>query len=225
MKNFFVFAMIATLISIFPFTMSAQIVNGSFEDVAGVPIDGFGYFPGGSSSVTGWTVGGDSIEVVGNDYWMASNGVHSIDLTGIYAGSISQNVPTFTGVTYTVSFDMSGNPGGGDPMKSIVVTADGGQEATYTFNTSVEQNTFADMGYVTKAYTFVAAGPVTTLTFTSGTFLIWGPVIDNVAITSVTAQVCHRNNGAASYKTMIVGKPAVAAHLAHGDTAGACQAQ
>lgn len=223
MKNFFAFAIVATLISIFPSTMSAQIVNGSFESPE-LPLNGAFYFPGGSS-IPGWTIGGNSIEIVGNDFWMASNGSHSVDLTGIYAGSISQNVPTFTGVTYTVSFDMSGNPQGGDAVKTIVVTADGAQAATYTYDTSVEQNTETDMGYAAKAYTFVASGPMTTLTFTSGTYLIWGPVIDNVAIASVTAQVCHRNNGSASFKTMIVGKPAVAAHLAHGDTVGACSAQ
>ena len=227
MKNFFAFAMIATLISIFPFTISAQIVNGSFEDPE-VPVNGFFYFPGGST-IPGWTIGGSGygagIEVTHTSYWQASNGNNSVDLIGIYPGSISQDIPTFTGVTYTVSFDMSGNPMGGNPVKTIIVTADGGQEATYSYDTSVEQNTVTDMGYSAKAYTFVANGPITTLKFAAGPDVIYGPVLDNVAIANVTAQVCHRNNGSASYKTMIVGKPAVAAHLAHGDTAGACQAQ
>jgi hypothetical protein len=76
-----------------------------------------------------------------------------------------------------------------------------------------------------KAYTFVANGPITTLKFAAGPDIIYGPVVDNVTMASVTAQVCHRNNGSASYKTMILGKPAVAAHLAHGDTTGPCQVQ
>lgn len=225
MKNIFIIAMIATIVSLFPVSLSAQIVNGSFEDVDGVPAGGFAYFPGGSS-FSGWTVGGDSIEVTDNNYWQASNGNNSVDLVGVFPGSISQDVPTFTGVTYTVSFDMSGNPMGGNPQKTILVTANGEQGATYTFDTSVEQNTVADMGYSAKAYTFVATGPITTLTFAAVSFdYAYGPIIDNVAMASVTAQVCHRNSGSASYKTMIVGKPAVAAHLAHGDVAGACPAQ
>jgi choice-of-anchor C domain-containing protein len=227
MKNLFVIAMIATIVSLFPVSLSAQIVNGSFEDTE-VPSNAFFYYPGGST-IPGWTIGGSGygvgIEVTNTDYWQASNGTNSLDLVGIYASSISQDIPTFTGVTYTVSFDMSGNPGGGNPVKTIIVTADGGQEATYTFDTSVEHNTTTDMGYSSKAYTFVANGPITTLKFAAGPDYIYGPVIDNVAMASVTAQVCHRNNGSATYKTMIVGKPAVAAHLAHGDTAGACVAQ
>ena len=227
MKNFLVFAIIATIISLVPFTVSAQIVNGSFE-ATDVPLDGFYYFAGGST-IPGWTIGGSGygvgIEVTNTDYWQASNGTNSIDLVGIFASSISQDIPTITGLTYTVSFDMSGNPMGGNPVKTIIATADGGQEATYTFDTSVEHNTTTDMGYSAKAYTFVANGPTTTLTFAAGPDVIYGPVIDNVAIASVTAQVCHRNNGASQRKTLIVGKAAVTAHLAHGDTAGACQAQ
>jgi len=224
MKNFFAFAVIATILTLVPLAVSAQIVNGSFE-ATDVPLDGFYYFAGGST-IPGWTIGGSGygagIEITGTDYWQASNGNNSVDLIGIYPGSISQDIPTFTGVTYTVSFDMSGNPMGGNPVKTIIVTANDGQEATYTFDTSVEHNTVTDMGYSAKAYTFVANGPVTTLKFTPGPDIIYGPVIDNVAMVSVTAQVCHRNNGASGFKTMIVGKPAVAAHLAHGDSVGAC---
>ncbi|HTK26355.1 MAG TPA: DUF642 domain-containing protein, partial [Pyrinomonadaceae bacterium] len=161
MKNLFVIAMIATIVSLFPVSLSAQIVNGSFEDTE-VPSNAFFYYPGGST-IPGWTIGGSGygvgIEVTNTDYWQASNGTNSLDLVGIYASSISQDIPTFTGVTYTVSFDMSGNPGGGNPVKTIIVTADGGQEATYTFDTSVEHNTTTDMGYSSKAYTFVANGP------------------------------------------------------------------
>lgn len=222
MKNFFVFAMIATIVSIFPLTTSAQIVNGSFEDNASVPLAFFSeiYVP---DTIPGWKVGGESIDIVGSGYWQASAGNYSVDLTGFHAGSISQDVPTQTGLTYTVSFDMSGNPEGGDSVKTILVIADGGQEATFTYDISVEQNSLADMGYAAKAYTFIASGPVTTLTFASGTAYVWGPVIDNVAIASVTALVCHRNNGSTARKTLIVGKSAVAAHLAHGDSPGACQ--
>ena len=39
---------------------------------------------------------------------------------------------------------------------------------------------------------------------------------------SDATQICHRNMGAAGQKTLTVGANAVAAHLAHGDTAGPC---
>ena len=41
---------------------------------------------------------------------------------------------------------------------------------------------------------------------------------------STVSQVCHRNNGRSAAKTLTVGGPAVAAHLAHGDTQGPCEA-
>lgn len=227
MKNIFIIAMIATIVSLFPASVPAQIVNGSFEDPE-VPSTAFFYYAGGTT-IPGWTIGGSGygvgIEVTNTDYWQASNGKNSVDLIGIFPSSISQDIPTISGLTYTVSFDMSGNPMGGDPVKTIIVTADGGQEATYTYDTSVEQNTVTDMGYAAKAYTFVANGPITTLKFAAGPGYIYGPVIDNVAMTNVTAQVCHRNNGSSQRKTLIVGKDAVAAHVAHGDSEGACQAQ
>ena len=36
------------------------------------------------------------------------------------------------------------------------------------------------------------------------------------------SQICHRNNGSTGQKTLNVGAAAVPAHLAHGDTLGAC---
>ncbi|HVE56941.1 MAG TPA: hypothetical protein VNB22_08930 [Pyrinomonadaceae bacterium] len=42
---------------------------------------------------------------------------------------------------------------------------------------------------------------------------------------SFVSQVCHRDNGRRVEKTLTIGGSAVAAHLAHGDTQGACSAQ
>jgi choice-of-anchor C domain-containing protein len=240
MKNFLVLAIIATFVSLIPITLSAQIVNGGFEDGDPVASGAFAVYFAGDSGLTGWTVGGPGgIEVVDAGYWAASAGNRSVDLSGWgNVGSLSQSIATIPGLTYTVSFDMSGNPEGPlyglfyDPIKSLVVTADGGQSATFSYDTSTEGNTSfqtgsgtSDMMYSAKAYTFVASGTTTDLMFTSENANGFGPVLDNVSITEVTAQVCHRNNGASARKTLIVGTAAVAAHLAHGDTAGACPAQ
>lgn len=242
MKNFFAFAMIATFISLYPFTTSAQIVNGSFEDGDVVTSGGFLGYIAGNTGLTGWTVGGPGgIEVIDAGYWLASNGNRSVDLSGGGVGSLSQTITTIPGLTYTISFDLSGNPEGpffifsDDPIKSMIVTADGGQSATFSYDTIAEGNTSfltgltgfgtSDMMYSAKAYTFVASGSATDLTFTSEDDNGFGAVLDNVSITNVTAQVCHRNNGSAARKTLIVGTPAVAAHLGHGDTAGACPVQ
>ena len=40
---------------------------------------------------------------------------------------------------------------------------------------------------------------------------------------STVSQVCHRDNGRRTQKTLSIGGSAVAAHLAHGDTQGPCE--
>ncbi len=65
---------------------AATIVNGSFE---GAPRDPFQTLFGGSTAIEGWTVGGHSVDWIGN-HWQAAEGGHSIDLNGSGQGAIAQ---------------------------------------------------------------------------------------------------------------------------------------
>jgi choice-of-anchor C domain-containing protein len=85
------------------------IANGSFEapDLNGNSLATYG--PGGS--LTDWTIGGDSIDLIGS-YWKALDGDQSVDLNGNGVGEISQTVSNLLqGQEYTVSFYYAATPG------------------------------------------------------------------------------------------------------------------
>jgi choice-of-anchor C domain-containing protein len=163
-----------------PFGQS--VVNGSFE--LGSPSDGrqgLTTVSSGSTNITGWTVGGNGIDWIG-PYWQAASGTKSIDLSALSAGSISQdNIATTVGQQYRVTFDMAGNPDGGNVVKSLNVQAtNGGTTQTYTFDTTGKSKT--NMGWTTYLYDFFATSSSTTLSFTSLDTGPYGPALDNVSI-------------------------------------------
>ena len=84
---------------------AGPFINGSFENASVNPGSGFTNLAGGSTAITGWTVGGDSIDYIGG-YWNAQNGSRSIDLSGNAPGSIFQ---TFDTVLGQESFDEFGD--------------------------------------------------------------------------------------------------------------------
>lgn len=162
---------------------AATIVNGSFEQSSIANIGAFTTLPSGSTAITGWTVGGDSVDYIGT-YWAPSEGSRSIDMSGNGAGTLaSQTFATVIGQAYEISFDMAGNPAGAPSTKSLDVNATGGATNTYTFDTTGHD--LANMGWETKTYRFVATSANTTLTFLSNDNTAYGPALDNVSIASV----------------------------------------
>lgn len=153
------------------------IVNGNFATpaVAGPYVT----YPGGSTAITGWTVTGNSVDLIGT-YWQAPpGGGQSVDLDGDAPGGLSQTLATTAGQSYTISFELSGNPDGPPTTKQLSVSAGLGAEL-YTY--TIGSNTHADMMYVPETYTFTALGSSTTLSFLSGDEAsAYGPVIGDVA--------------------------------------------
>ena len=132
--------------------VGATIVNGDFEEATVDPGGFYVVLPGGSTAITGWAVTGVNVELVGG-FWQASSGLHSIDLSGSAAGGIQQTFATTGGQSYTVTFDLAGDPSaqGG---KSVNVSA-GGQSQVFTFNTTGK--TRENMGYTPMSFVFTAA--------------------------------------------------------------------
>jgi choice-of-anchor C domain-containing protein len=159
---------------------AATIVNGSFETGTNPPGGGFATLNAGNTSITGWSIGGGGIDWIGT-FWQASDGVRSLDMTALTAGSVSQDVATVIGQRYTVTFDLAGNPNpnGGPTLKSLDVSATGNAAQTYTFDTTGFSN--GNMGWVTNSYSFVATSTTSTLAFTSNNGFASGPALDNVA--------------------------------------------
>jgi len=218
---------LAAMLAISSVPVNGQIYNGSFESGAFVPAGAWLVLGAGSGAVDGWTIDQGSIDYIGG-WWPASDGMRNLDLSGQNAGKVSQYVQTVPGSTYTVSFDMSGNPDGLPLVKQLTVTVDGNHAVAYSYDIAANGNSRVDMKWAGQNYTFVAQAEWTLLSFTSDTDTPYGPTLDNVNLVLVPdeeplAGVCHRNNGKHAARTLMVDSHAMPAHLAHGDTAGPCE--
>nr|WP_186728946.1 choice-of-anchor C family protein [Sphingomonas panacisoli] len=136
----------------------------------------------GSTAITGWTVGGDSVDYIGT-YWNAQNGSRSVDLSGNAPGSIFQTFDTMLGQVYNVTFFLGANGDGPPPTKTVSVTATGNAAGNYSVGTTPfppNVVTWSPFNYV-----FTATGTSTTLTFTSTGQTAYGAALDNVNVTAV----------------------------------------
>ena len=156
---------------------AATITNGSLE---GLSNTGFATVAGGdSSTITGWTVGGDSVDWI-DTYWVADDGANSVDLNGNGQGAISTDITDLTiGATYEISFYLSGNTDGGPVVKTVGMDVGAGQTA-YAFDTTGASH--SDMGWTEYVYSFTATGTTQTLTFASLDAGYYGAALDNVSI-------------------------------------------
>jgi len=73
------------------------VQNGSFESPSIWQTNSLVEYDSGSTAMPGWTVGGNSIDLVGENYWDAEDGDQSVDLSGAAPGSVSQAVATTAG--------------------------------------------------------------------------------------------------------------------------------
>lgn len=229
MRSVVLSAMLIASFAISSPSVSAQVQNGSFEFGEFISPGGWLVLASGSEAVDSWMIDQGSIDYIGG-WWQASEGIRSIDLNGVNAGKVSQFVATVPGATYSVSFDMSGNPDGPPLEKSLTVTADGGNALTFFYDIGVNGSTRPDMRWASQQYTFVAQNDWTLLSFTSVTAGSYGPALDNVNVELVPVEeptplagVCHRSNRKQGPRTLMVDSHAVPAHLAHGDTIGPCE--
>jgi len=195
------------------FAASNLVTNGSFESDS--CSGGFETLTAGSTAISGWTVTSGTVDWMCT-LWESQDGERDLDMTGYSDGTITQDIVTESGKIYTMTFWMAGNPAGGNPIKSMTVSADSTSE-TYTFDTTGKS--FTDMGWVQKTLVFIADDASTTLTFTSNGDTFYGPTLDNVSVEEAKkVDVCHKGKN-----TINISVNAVPAHLAHGDTLGSCQ--
>ncbi len=167
------------------------IVNGDFEDPP-IPDRATGfqtYYPG--QSLPGWTVAGDSIDVVSDDRsswvsWNAASGHQSVDLNGYGKGSISQDLTTVPGQSYDLSFAMAANPSNSPWVVTMEFLWHGEVVDTISFYTHYGR----DPGWVYLNYVLTAATDSARLTFGSlvndGTA---GAAIDDIVLTAIPPTV------------------------------------
>jgi MYXO-CTERM domain-containing protein len=184
-------AMIVTTGTIAPTTQAALFTNGGFESptVSG----GFIIF-GPGSGPAGWTYGTDPAAPQGGVVWNGDGGPVSPapsgrqmaslnDPNGTNLGSISQTFNTLPGKSYVVSFALSGIADGGADNYGVNVSATGNAPSFFNFNTGAAAN-LAVPAADAHTYAFTAAGPSTTLSFSSTNFAhdFYGPVLDRVQL-------------------------------------------
>jgi choice-of-anchor C domain-containing protein len=179
MRKYLYLGAIAAMVGTAGAAGAVTIVNGSFE-LGTDPGAGYLSVAAGSSAITGWTVGGFGVDYIGG-FWQASDGVRSVDLSLLSAGSLSQAVSTVAGQVYTVTFDLSGNPDGAPASKTLVVSVGGSLPLIQPYLLG-PTNTHENMNWSTYSYTFTAFSSSSTLVFSSADFSPYGPALDNVSI-------------------------------------------
>jgi len=191
-RALFVICLLVTGILFMPSAEAALFQNGSFEIGNNLPsgaVDGFNTLYPGNTDLTGWTIGGHSIDWIGG-LWAAADGVRSIDLNGLGPGSISQTFDTIAGQTYDVKFMLSGNGYDLPIIKTLIVTG----ALTFQFDTTSAG--YPDpMLWEERSFNFTAAGSSTTLFFQSTTTTPdfsgiypgnpFGPALDYVRVSAV----------------------------------------
>ena len=150
------------------------VADGTFAGLAG----SFTTVNSGGS-IGAWTVGGNSVDWIGS-YWTSPVG-QSIDLDGNAPGAISQTLTGLAAGEYTVTFDLSGNPDGGDATKLVDVSLGGSAAQQVSFTTG----TSSGMTWATETLTFNVAAGDQTLSFVSAD--VGGPYGAAIADVSVTA--------------------------------------
>jgi len=161
---------------------ASPILQESFE--ASSQINGFTTV-GAGGSIGAFTVIAGNVDWVGT-YWQASDGTHSLDMSGSQLGTIAAfNLNTVIGTTYNVSFDMAGNPAG-DPVEKNMYASVYPEFQIHTFSFDSSTTTLNNMGWVNYSFEFTAVAATTMLTFgdlsarEGGSF--YGAALDNIVV-------------------------------------------
>jgi len=179
MKRVFAVLVISSLVAATSFAGPSLVANGSFEE--GPAVGSYLTLGGGSTAIPGWMVLAEGIDYIGS-FWVASDGVRSLDLNARAPGGITQDLNTVAGVTYQVQFDLAGNPDFEQGIKTVEVWANS-QSQVFMFDTTGKDK--QNMGWQTMEWTFVADSDTTTLQFVSvsdSPDIRCGPALDDVSV-------------------------------------------
>ena len=168
------------VVSAVPAQASANLLsNGSFES----PVVGGNFDTLGAGDTMGaWTVGGGGVDHI-HTYWQAADGVQSVDMSALSAGTISQTVNTVAGRNYNLTIWVAGNNDGGNTIKHLDALIDGNVIGSPTFN--ITGTTKSNMGWTEFSYNFVSTGGPTTVSFQSQENNPYGAALDNVSLKAV----------------------------------------
>jgi choice-of-anchor C domain-containing protein len=154
------------------------IQNGSFTP--GTDASDVILVSSGSTAITGWTVTAGSVDDIRPTYWQSPDGGHTLDMSGLSAGTIAQTFATTVGVQYEVDFKLAGNPE--DPTTEIhtLEVSAAGQSQDFTFNSTGYNR--SNMGWQGETFTFTASDTSTTLQFSGLDHNAWGAALGDVSV-------------------------------------------
>lgn len=174
-------ALIVALTTLATSAKANLITNGDFESntlPGGAPSGWFATIYAGQTYLTGWTVGGVSVDLLNSCCGSITN--HSVDMLGTPgAGSLSQTIVTTVGQQYLLSFDLGFNTGGnngGQLTPELLGVSLNGGAANYFYGTNP---------YSSLTMNFIADSNSTLIRFSSATSGYSGAILDNVTVTEV----------------------------------------
>jgi choice-of-anchor C domain-containing protein len=161
------------------------LVNGSFEDINGASLQGWGGYTY-SSGMAGWAVDSGTVDiaVTGTAWGPAADGANSLDINGWDSGAISQSFATIAGQAYSVSFAYSRNPAGAADPATATVSAGGMLMNVSAANDGSHGSTF-NMVWKPASFNFIATGTLATVALASTSGSAGGVFFDSVAVTAV----------------------------------------
>jgi subtilisin-like proprotein convertase family protein len=169
-----------------PVTNLITVWSNSFEGT------GISYSPvAGDYFAGGWHVDSGDLDVLttGTFGSTAYEGNYYIDINGNNPATISTNVATVPGQTYTLNFAYSKNPVGGDHTVQLLQNTNVLLNLTVTTN-----NSWESLGWATTSVVFNATSPVTAITFASQTDGAYGVLLDAVYLYSNSTSSSFSSN-------------------------------
>ena len=163
------------------------LVNGNFEQGPPIsPENAILAVAPGNPALTGWTVVNGAINIITDNYWVPLSGQRSVVLSSTGAGAIEQSFATSTGVSYRLTFWLTGEPFSSPTLKHLRVTAG---PATQDFTYDVSEAWHWDMHWSQHTLDFTANASSTTLRFASLDASAWGPAVDSAKVELVSLDV------------------------------------
>jgi choice-of-anchor C domain-containing protein len=182
-------AFVLALMSVPGICRANLVTNGSFE----TPSAGNQFITfAAPTTFGGWTVAANTVDLVGPGQFMAADGSQSVDLSGTSAdprGAIFQDLSTAAGQSYTLQFELAGNPLNQQGVKEMAVywgDASGPliEVGMFTFDTT--GRSASNAGWVSEEIDgLTATSSSMRLQFASLTDSLYGPTIDSVSVSSV----------------------------------------
>ena len=167
------------------------VVNGNFSRPVQQKNSYETLYPS-DQKIPGWTVGGDSVDLMGSTYFTlpsgSSSGSQAADLSGSAPGSLTQTISTAPGTSYALTWYEAGNPDCGQSLKVMHVAWGNKPLAKLIASPSMSTKgrTRSNMGWSQKSQTVVASSALSVLGFADATpdQSACGPVVADISLTA-----------------------------------------